>query len=107
MHLPLCPPSVFLVVAVLSLSQGGCLVLFNLLLTKYDCHANLHFHGYIDEVMTLMMKHQAIDPHLGQSLPAGEGIANPALPPVLKLKPKEALNPAKWAHHLPTSSRSP
>lgn len=35
------------------------------------------------------MKHQARDPHLRQSLHAGEGIANPALPPVPKFEPKE------------------
>ncbi|KAF6307157.1 sirtuin 6 [Rhinolophus ferrumequinum] len=70
--------------------RGGQLVIVNLQPTKHDRHANLRIHGYVDEVMTRLMK------HLGLEIPPWDGprVLEKALPPlprppVPKLEPKE------------------
>ncbi|XP_032321807.1 NAD-dependent protein deacetylase sirtuin-6 isoform X4 [Camelus ferus] len=47
--------------------RGGRLVIVNLQPTKHDRHADLRIHGYVDEVMTRLMK------HLGLEIPAWDG----------------------------------
>lgn len=58
--------------------RGGQLVIVNLQPTKHDRHANLRIHGYVDEVMTRLMK------HLGLEIPAWDGprVLERALPPL-------------------------
>ncbi|XP_011798848.1 PREDICTED: NAD-dependent protein deacetylase sirtuin-6 isoform X3 [Colobus angolensis palliatus] len=70
--------------------RGGRLVIVNLQPTKHDRHADLRIHGYVDEVMTRLMK------HLGLEIPTWDGPrvlerALPLLPrpPTPKLEPKE------------------
>ncbi|XP_009191441.1 NAD-dependent protein deacetylase sirtuin-6 isoform X3 [Papio anubis] len=70
--------------------RGGRLVIVNLQPTKHDRHADLRIHGYVDEVMTRLMK------HLGLEIPAWDGprVLERALPPLPrpptpKLEPKE------------------
>ncbi|KAM9732115.1 NAD-dependent protein deacylase sirtuin-6 [Dama dama] len=70
--------------------RGGLLVIVNLQPTKHDRHADLRIHGYVDEVMTRLMK------HLGLEIPAWNGphVVERALPPLPrppapKLEPKE------------------
>ncbi|XP_037369070.1 NAD-dependent protein deacylase sirtuin-6-like isoform X2 [Talpa occidentalis] len=70
--------------------RGGRLVIVNLQPTKHDRHADLRIHGYVDEVMTRLMK------HLGLEIPAWDGprVLEKALPPLPrppapKLEPKE------------------
>ncbi|XP_059015473.1 NAD-dependent protein deacylase sirtuin-6 isoform X4 [Mustela lutreola] len=70
--------------------RGGQLVIVNLQPTKHDRHADLRIHGYVDEVMTRLMK------HLGLEIPAWDGphVLERALPPLPrppapKLEPKE------------------
>nr|XP_037850242.1 NAD-dependent protein deacetylase sirtuin-6 isoform X3 [Chlorocebus sabaeus] len=70
--------------------RGGRLVIINLQPTKHDRHADLRIHGYVDEVMTRLMK------HLGLEIPAWDGprVLERALPPLPrpptpKLEPKE------------------
>ncbi|XP_011822745.1 PREDICTED: NAD-dependent protein deacetylase sirtuin-6 isoform X3 [Mandrillus leucophaeus] len=70
--------------------RGGRLVIVNLQPTKHDRHADLRIHGYVDEVMTRLMK------HLGLEIPAWNGprVLERALPPLPrpptpKLEPKE------------------
>ncbi|XP_055106450.1 NAD-dependent protein deacylase sirtuin-6 isoform X2 [Symphalangus syndactylus] len=70
--------------------RGGRLVIVNLQRTKHDRHADLRIHGYVDEVMTRLMK------HLGLEIPAWDGprVLERALPPLPrpptpKLEPKE------------------
>lgn len=50
---------------------------------------------------------QARHPYLGQLPHAGEGIATHAVPPVLKLKPKEEPPTRSMGPGLPTPSRNP
>ncbi|XP_038627063.1 NAD-dependent protein deacetylase sirtuin-6 isoform X2 [Tachyglossus aculeatus] len=47
--------------------KGGKLVIVNLQATKHDRQANLRIHGYVDEVMTKLMK------HLGLEIPEWRG----------------------------------
>ncbi|XP_069042007.1 NAD-dependent protein deacylase sirtuin-6 [Lepisosteus oculatus] len=47
--------------------KGGRLVIVNLQPTKHDKHADLLIHGYVDEVMTQLMK------HMGLEIPEWEG----------------------------------
>ncbi|MBN3323060.1 SIR6 deacetylase, partial [Atractosteus spatula] len=47
--------------------KGGKLVIVNLQPTKHDKHADLLIHGYVDEVMTQLMK------HMGLEIPEWEG----------------------------------
>ncbi|KAM7143161.1 NAD-dependent protein deacylase sirtuin-6 isoform 4-T4 [Molossus nigricans] len=70
--------------------RGGRLVIVNLQPTKHDRQADLRIHGYVDEVMTRLMK------HLGLEIPAWDGpcVLEKALtplprPPAPKLEPKE------------------
>ncbi|XP_036739470.2 NAD-dependent protein deacylase sirtuin-6 isoform X2 [Manis pentadactyla] len=58
--------------------RGGRLVIVNLQPTKHDRHADLRIHGYVDEVMTRLMK------HLGVEIPAWDGprVLERALPPL-------------------------
>ncbi|XP_002761636.1 NAD-dependent protein deacylase sirtuin-6 isoform X1 [Callithrix jacchus] len=58
--------------------RGGRLVIVNLQPTKHDRHADLRIHGYVDEVMTRLMK------HLGLEIPAWDGprVLERALPPL-------------------------
>ncbi|XP_058514093.1 NAD-dependent protein deacylase sirtuin-6 isoform X2 [Ochotona princeps] len=58
--------------------HGGRLVIVNLQPTKHDRHADLRIHGYVDEVMTQLMK------HLGLQIPTWEGpcVLERALPPL-------------------------
>ncbi|XP_011928490.1 PREDICTED: NAD-dependent protein deacetylase sirtuin-6 isoform X2 [Cercocebus atys] len=70
--------------------RGGRLVIVNLQPTKHDRHADLRIHGYVDEVMTRLMK------HLGLEIPTWDGprVLERALPPLPrpptpKLEPKE------------------
>ncbi|KAM5190078.1 NAD-dependent protein deacylase sirtuin-6 isoform 6-T6 [Callospermophilus lateralis] len=70
--------------------RGGRLVIVNLQPTKHDRHADLRIHGYVDQVMTRLMK------HLGLEIPAWDGprVLDRALPPLPrppapKLEPKE------------------
>nr|KAF6482043.1 sirtuin 6 [Molossus molossus] len=79
--------------------RGGRLVIVNLQPTKHDRQADLRIHGYVDEVMTRLMK------HLGLEIPAWDGpcVLERALtplprPPAPKLEPKE---------ELPTQSKGP
>ncbi|XP_006042585.3 NAD-dependent protein deacylase sirtuin-6 isoform X2 [Bubalus kerabau] len=74
--------------------RGGRLVIINLQPTKHDRHADLRIHGYVDEVMTRLMK------HLGLEIPAWDGphVVERALPPLPrppapKLGPKEEASP--------------
>ncbi|XP_068836568.1 NAD-dependent protein deacylase sirtuin-6 isoform X4 [Capricornis sumatraensis] len=74
--------------------RGGRLVIVNLQPTKHDRHADLRIHGYVDEVMTRLMK------HLGLEIPAWDGphVVERALPPLPrppapKLEPKEEASP--------------
>ncbi|XP_041959766.1 NAD-dependent protein deacetylase sirtuin-6 isoform X1 [Alosa sapidissima] len=67
--------------------KGGKLVLINLQPTKYDKHADLLIHAYVDEVMAQLMK------CLGMEIPAWEGPTlcetspgDPFAPPLSKLK---------------------
>ncbi|MBN3303170.1 NAD-dependent protein deacylase sirtuin-6 [Amia ocellicauda] len=41
--------------------KGGKLVIVNLQPTKHDKQADLRIHGYVDEVMTLLMKHLGLE----------------------------------------------
>uniref|UniRef100_A0A8C4MYC3 protein acetyllysine N-acetyltransferase n=1 Tax=Equus asinus asinus TaxID=83772 RepID=A0A8C4MYC3_EQUAS len=73
-----------------SLGGGGRLVIVNLQPTKHDRHADLRIHGYVDEVMTRLMK------HLGLEIPAWDGprVLERALPPLPRppapqLRPKD------------------
>uniref|UniRef100_A0A9L0IF65 protein acetyllysine N-acetyltransferase n=1 Tax=Equus asinus TaxID=9793 RepID=A0A9L0IF65_EQUAS len=70
--------------------RGGRLVIVNLQPTKHDRHADLRIHGYVDEVMTRLMK------HLGLEIPAWDGprVLERALPPLPRppapqLRPKD------------------
>ncbi|XP_064429405.1 NAD-dependent protein deacylase sirtuin-6 isoform X4 [Mirounga angustirostris] len=70
--------------------RGGRLVIVNLQPTKHDRHADLRIHGYVDEVMTRLMKHLSLE------IPAWDGprVLERALPPLPrppapKLEPKE------------------
>ncbi|XP_071459974.1 NAD-dependent protein deacylase sirtuin-6 isoform X2 [Marmota flaviventris] len=70
--------------------RGGRLVIVNLQPTKHDRHADLRIHGYVDQVMTRLMK------LLGLEIPAWDGprVLDRALPPLPrppapKLEPKE------------------
>ncbi|XP_008563382.1 PREDICTED: NAD-dependent protein deacetylase sirtuin-6-like, partial [Galeopterus variegatus] len=70
--------------------RGGRLVIINLQPTKHDRHADLRIHGYVDEVMTQLMK------HLGLEIPTWDGprLLERALPPLPrppapKLQPRE------------------
>uniref|UniRef100_A0A2K6U2Q3 protein acetyllysine N-acetyltransferase n=1 Tax=Saimiri boliviensis boliviensis TaxID=39432 RepID=A0A2K6U2Q3_SAIBB len=58
--------------------RGGRLVIVNLQPTKHDRHADLRIHGYVDEVMTRLMK------HLGLEIPPWDGprVLERALPPL-------------------------
>ncbi|MGH0181525.1 UNVERIFIED_CONTAM: hypothetical protein FKN15_007221 [Acipenser sinensis] len=47
--------------------NGGRLAIVNLQPTKHDKHADLRIHGYVDDVMTKLMK------HLGLEIPEWEG----------------------------------
>ncbi|KAM9104245.1 NAD-dependent protein deacylase sirtuin-6 isoform 2-T2 [Megaptera novaeangliae] len=85
--------------------RGGRLVIVNLQPTKHDRHADLRIHGYVDEVMTRLMK------HLGLEIPAWDGPrvlerALPALPrpPTPKLGPKEEA-PAQLHSPAPASPK--
>ncbi|XP_037021174.2 NAD-dependent protein deacylase sirtuin-6 isoform X2 [Artibeus jamaicensis] len=70
--------------------RGGRLVIVNLQPTKHDRQADLRIHGYVDEVMTRLMK------YLGLEIPTWDGprVLEKALtplprPPAPKLEPKE------------------
>ncbi|XP_054982631.1 NAD-dependent protein deacylase sirtuin-6 isoform X4 [Sorex araneus] len=70
--------------------RGGRLVIVNLQPTKHDRQADLRIHGYVDEVMSRLMK------HLGLEIPAWDGphVVERALPPLPrppapKLEPKD------------------
>ncbi|XP_059774732.1 NAD-dependent protein deacylase sirtuin-6 isoform X2 [Balaenoptera ricei] len=85
--------------------RGGRLVIVNLQPTKHDRHADLRIHGYVDEVMTRLMK------HLGLEIPAWDGprVLERALPPLprpptLKLEPKEEA-PAQLHSPAPASPK--
>nr|XP_044991345.1 NAD-dependent protein deacetylase sirtuin-6 isoform X3 [Jaculus jaculus] len=58
--------------------RGGQLVIVNLQPTKHDRHADLRIHGYVDDVMTQLMK------HLGLEIPPWDGpcVLDRALPPL-------------------------
>lgn len=58
--------------------RGGRLVIVNLQPTKHDRQADLRIHGYVDEVMSGLMK------HLGLEIPAWDGpcVLDKALPPL-------------------------
>ncbi|XP_058916074.1 NAD-dependent protein deacylase sirtuin-6 isoform X4 [Kogia breviceps] len=72
--------------------RGGRLVIVNLQPTKHDRHADLRIHGYVDEVMALLMK------HLGLEIPAWDGprVLERALPP-LPRPPTPTLEPGEEA----------
>ncbi|XP_061046707.1 NAD-dependent protein deacylase sirtuin-6 isoform X3 [Eubalaena glacialis] len=85
--------------------RGGRLVIVNLQPTKHDRHADLRIHGYVDEVMTRLMK------HLGLEIPAWDGprVLERALPPLPrpptpKLEPKEEA-PAQLHSPAPASPK--
>ncbi|XP_032108128.1 NAD-dependent protein deacetylase sirtuin-6 isoform X2 [Sapajus apella] len=85
--------------------RGGRLVIVNLQPTKHDRHADLRIHGYVDEVMTRLMK------HLGLEIPAWDGprVLERALPPLPrpptpKLESKEE-SPAQINGSVPTSPK--
>ncbi|XP_065729560.1 NAD-dependent protein deacylase sirtuin-6 isoform X2 [Phocoena phocoena] len=85
--------------------HGGRLVIVNLQPTKHDRHADLRIHGYVDEVMTRLMK------HLGLEIPAWDGprVLERALPPLPrpptpKLEPKEEA-PAQLHSPAPASPK--
>ncbi|XP_059950541.1 NAD-dependent protein deacylase sirtuin-6 isoform X2 [Mesoplodon densirostris] len=85
--------------------RGGRLVIINLQPTKHDRHADLRIHGYVDEVMTRLMK------HLGLEIPAWDGprVLERALPPLPrpptpKLEPKEEA-PAQLHSPAPASPK--
>ncbi|XP_036874460.1 NAD-dependent protein deacylase sirtuin-6 isoform X3 [Manis javanica] len=85
--------------------RGGRLVIVNLQPTKHDRHADLRIHGYVDEVMTRLMK------HLGVEIPAWDGprVLERALPPLPrppapKQEPK-AEPPAQHNGPAPTSPK--
>uniref|UniRef100_A0A5F5PFN2 protein acetyllysine N-acetyltransferase n=1 Tax=Equus caballus TaxID=9796 RepID=A0A5F5PFN2_HORSE len=84
--------------------RGGRLVIVNLQPTKHDRHADLRIHGYVDEVMTRLMK------HLGLEIPAWEGprVLERALPP-LPRPPAPQLRPKDEppAHHNGSGPASP
>uniref|UniRef100_A0A2K5TU87 protein acetyllysine N-acetyltransferase n=1 Tax=Macaca fascicularis TaxID=9541 RepID=A0A2K5TU87_MACFA len=84
--------------------RGGRLVIVNLQPTKHDRHADLRIHGYVDEVMTRLMK------HLGLEIPAWDGphVLERALPPLPrpptpKLEPKEE-SPTRINGSIPAGS---
>ncbi|KAL2083876.1 hypothetical protein ACEWY4_019394 [Coilia grayii] len=70
--------------------RGGKLVLINLQPTKYDKHADLRIHGYVDEVMGQLMKCMGMEipewvgPTLCETSPG-----DPFAPPLGKLKTEE------------------
>ncbi|XP_076977240.1 NAD-dependent protein deacylase sirtuin-6 isoform X2 [Tamandua tetradactyla] len=85
--------------------RGGQLVIVNLQPTKHDRHADLRIHGYVDEVMSQLMK------HLGLEIPAWEGphVLEKALPPLPrppapKLEPREE-TPAPFNGSAPASPK--
>ncbi|XP_007434446.1 NAD-dependent protein deacetylase sirtuin-6 isoform X2 [Python bivittatus] len=45
----------------LTKKKGGKLVIVNLQPTKHDKHADLRIHGYVDDVMTRLMKHLGLE----------------------------------------------
>uniref|UniRef100_A0A8W4FP14 protein acetyllysine N-acetyltransferase n=1 Tax=Sus scrofa TaxID=9823 RepID=A0A8W4FP14_PIG len=89
----------------LTTKRRGRLVIVNLQPTKHDRHADLRIHGYVDEVMTRLMK------HLGLEIPAWDGprVLERALPPLPrppapKLEPKEEA-PAQFNCPAPASTK--
>nr|XP_048284566.1 NAD-dependent protein deacetylase sirtuin-6 isoform X4 [Myodes glareolus] len=72
--------------------RGGRLVIVNLQPTKHDRQADLRIHGYVDEVMSKLMK------HLGLEIPTWEGpcVLDKALPPL----PRPAAPKAEPPVHL-------
>ncbi|EGW03105.1 NAD-dependent protein deacetylase sirtuin-6 isoform X2 [Cricetulus griseus] len=73
--------------------RGGRLVIVNLQPTKHDRQADLRIHGYVDDVMSRLMK------HLGLEIPTWDGpcVLDKALPPlprpaVPKTEPPAHLN---------------
>ncbi|XP_047388534.1 NAD-dependent protein deacylase sirtuin-6 isoform X2 [Sciurus carolinensis] len=85
--------------------RGGRLVIVNLQPTKHDRHADLRIHGYVDQVMTRLMK------HLGLEIPAWDGprVLDRALPPLPrpptpKLEPKEE-PPSRLSDPVPADPR--
>ncbi|XP_042525867.1 NAD-dependent protein deacetylase sirtuin-6 isoform X2 [Dipodomys spectabilis] len=71
--------------------RGGRLVIVNLQPTKHDRHADLRIHGYVDDVMTQLMK------HLGLQIPPWDGprVLDRALPP-LPRPPSPKEEPCDW-----------
>ncbi|XP_063002981.1 NAD-dependent protein deacylase sirtuin-6 [Elgaria multicarinata webbii] len=45
----------------LTKKKGGKLVIVNLQRTKHDKHADLRLHGYVDDIMTTLMKHLGLE----------------------------------------------
>ncbi|KAF6097019.1 sirtuin 6 [Phyllostomus discolor] len=85
--------------------RGGRLVIINLQPTKHDRQADLRIHGYVDEVMTRLMK------YLGLEIPTWDGprVLEKALtplprPPAPKLEPKEE-SPTQLNGPLPASPK--
>uniref|UniRef100_A0A2K5F270 protein acetyllysine N-acetyltransferase n=1 Tax=Aotus nancymaae TaxID=37293 RepID=A0A2K5F270_AOTNA len=84
--------------------RGGRLVIVNLQPTKHDRHADLRIHGYVDEVMTQLMK------HLGLEIPAWDGprvlerAPGRLPPPAPKLESKEE-SPTRINGSVPASPK--
>ncbi|XP_006868996.1 PREDICTED: NAD-dependent protein deacetylase sirtuin-6 isoform X2 [Chrysochloris asiatica] len=85
--------------------RGGRLVIVNLQPTKHDRQADLCIHGYVDDVMTQLMK------HLGLEIPSWEGpqVLERALPPLPrplrpKVEPKEEI-PSQLKNSAPPSPK--
>ncbi|KAL6063170.1 hypothetical protein STEG23_037822 [Scotinomys teguina] len=72
--------------------RGGRLVIVNLQPTKHDRQADLRIHGYVDEVMSRLMK------HLGLEIPTWEGpcVLDKALPPLPRPAAPKAEPPAHF-----------
>nr|XP_042122773.1 NAD-dependent protein deacetylase sirtuin-6 [Peromyscus maniculatus bairdii] len=79
--------------------RGGRLVIVNLQPTKHDRQADLRIHGYVDEVMSRLMK------HLGLEIPTWEGprVLDKALPPL----PRPAAPKAEPPVHFNGSVHAP
>ncbi|XP_075759130.1 NAD-dependent protein deacylase sirtuin-6 isoform X1 [Pelodiscus sinensis] len=88
--------------------KGGKLVIVNLQATKHDRQADLRIHGYVDEVMTQLMKQLSLEipEWTGPAVVESSALVKPE--PPLKLDP-EAPRPAKeepCSHHNGTTEEA-
>lgn len=56
---------------VMTKKKGGKLVIVNLQATKHDKHADLRIHGYVDDIMTRLLKHLQLEIPEWGGLPVG------------------------------------